>query len=377
MNPNFITFDLERMQSLWENEVEYNLTESGVHPMSMRDLVDDPALLDELLDMELVYPQTNGIPELRDAIAALYPYATRDNVIVTVGAIQANFSTMLAVMQPHDELAVMTPNYSQLWGAAQNHGFTTRTFSLDQSQNWALNVDELNAAVTPRTKLIAICNPNNPSGHILTSAEMDAVVAAADRVGAWLLADEVYAGCERTTDEFTPSFYGRYDKVLAVNSMSKAYGLPGLRLGWVVTTPEMTHEIWQRQEYQTIATTPLSNRLAAYALQPQTRTRILDRTRAWVRNGYANFDAWMVEHNDLFSYTPPDAAAIAFVHYNAAINSTELVHRLIRDKSALVVPGDAFGMDGHLRIAFGQDAAYVNEGLARLVDVLRDVVSPA
>ena len=269
----------------------------------------------------------------------------------------------------------MTPNYAQLWGAAQNHGFTTRTFSLDESSHWALNLTELDAAVTPRTKLIAVCNPNNPTGHILTAAEMDAIIAAAARVGAWLLADEVYAGCERTTDEFTPSFYGRYDKVLAVNSMSKAYGLPGLRLGWVVAPPEMTHEIWKRQEYQTIATTPLSNRLAVYALAPETRARILDRTRCYVRDGYANFAQWMAEHDDLFSYTPPDAAAIAFVRYNVDVNSTELVHRLIREKSAFVVPGDSFGIDRHLRIAFGQDATYVNEGLTRLVDLIRSTAS--
>lgn len=373
MTNNFITFDLERIQSLWENEVEHNLTESGVHPMSMRELVEDQDLLENLLNMPLNYPQTNGIPALRDTIASLYDGATRDHVLVTVGAIQANFSTLLTLLENDDELAVMTPNYMQLWGMAQNLGFPVKTFSLNQDQDWALNLDELNAAVNKNTKIIAICNPNNPTGHILTDDERRAVIQAADRVGAWILADEVYAGSEHHTDTPTPSFYGEYDKVLAINSMSKAYGLPGLRLGWVVAPPDMIEDIWKRQEYNTIATTPLSHHLAAYALSSDVRPRILERTRHYVREGFANFAAWVDQHGELFDFVPPQAAAIAFVHYHIDINSTDLVTRLIREKSTFVVPGDAFGIDRHLRIAYGQDLAYVNTALGRLIDLIQQI----
>jgi hypothetical protein len=372
MPQEFITFALERTQSLWENEVDYNLTESGVHPMTIQELVQESSEIEALLNMPLNYPQTNGIPELRAVVSGLYEGATRDHVLVTVGAIQANFSTLLTMLGADDELAVMSPNYRQLWGMAQNLGFRVKTFSLSEDDDWALDIDELGTAVNEKTKIIAICNPNNPTGHILTADERQAVIQAADRVGAWILADEVYAGSEHHSERETSSFYGEYDKVLAINSMSKAYGLPGLRLGWVVAPPDMIEEIWKRQEYNTIATTPLSNRLAAYALSPTVRPRIIERTRRYVREGFANFAAWMDRHGELFDFVPPEAAAIAFVRYQADVNSTELVDRLIREKSTFVVPGDAFGIDRHLRIAYGQDADYVNTALQRLTEVVME-----
>lgn len=127
--------------------------------------------------------------------------------------------------------------------------------------------------MTPCTRLVAVTNPNNPVGTILTEAEMDAVVAAADRVGAWLLADEVYRGTERLTDVVTPSFWGRYDRLVCVGSLSKAFGLPGLRLGWIVAPPGTVEEACRRHEYATISTGLLSMHLAEIALRPEARDR--------------------------------------------------------------------------------------------------------
>lgn len=370
MTTEFIPFDLERVMSLWEHRVEFNISESGVHPMSIQELVEDSRLIKELLATEIGYVQTNGSIELRERIAALYPGANPDNVLVTVGAAQANFSALLTVLEPSDEIVFMLPNYMQIWGVAKNFGFRVKTFSLKEELGWGIDLDELERTVSNKTKLIAICNPNNPTGHIMSKEEMDAIVNAADRSGAWLLADEVYAGAERVTDEITPTFWGRYDRVLAINSMSKAYGLPGLRIGWVVAPTETAEEIWARQDYITICTTKLSNKLAAYALSPEVRSRILQRTREYVRKGYKNLERWCLEHEDLVGLVPPQAAAIAFVRYHRDINSSELVHRLIHEQGTFVVPGDSFGLDQYLRISFGLSADYVNEGLRRIHQVL-------
>ena len=233
MRENFVPFDLERIMSIWEYQVEYNLSESGVHPMTTDELLQsDSNLFKELLQVELNYPQTNGSIELRNNIAALYPDATRENIVATTGAAQANFTSILTSLYPGDQIATLLPNYMQIWGIAKNLQLDIRTFSLREELGWGLDIDELNRAVTNKTRLIAVCNPNNPTGHIMSQEEMDAIVAAADRVGAWLLADEVYAGAEHNTDSVTPTFYGKYDKVLAIGSLSKAYGLPGLRIGW-------------------------------------------------------------------------------------------------------------------------------------------------
>ena len=369
MNSGFFPFELERFMSIWEHRVEYNLSESGVHPMKIDELVQDGQLIEELLATEMGYVQTNGSIELRERIAALYPGAKPENVLVTVGAAQANYTTILTVLEPGDEIVVMLPNYMQIWGLAKNFGLRSKSFSLKEELEWGIDLDELDRTVSNKTKLIAICNPNNPTGHIMSIDEMDAVVNAADRVGAWLLADEVYAGAERVTDEVTPTFWGRYDRVLAVNSLSKAYGLPGLRVGWVVAPTDTFEEIWARQDYITICTTMFSNKLASHALSPDVRTRILDRTRKYIRKGYGNLEQWCNEHEDLFSLVPPQAAAIAFVRYHRDINSSELVRRLINEQGTFVVPGDHFGMDRYLRISFGLADDYVNEGLRRLHQV--------
>ncbi|MBL7184674.1 MAG: aminotransferase class I/II-fold pyridoxal phosphate-dependent enzyme [Anaerolineae bacterium] len=362
----FQPFDMERMMSKWENVVEYNLSESGVHPVTVRGLVGDPTLVEELLDTELNYPQANGSVELREHIAALYPGATPDNVLVTVGCAEANFITLQTLLGPGDEMVMMLPNYMQIWGIGHNYGFRVRAFHLKEERGWAADLDELNKVVTERTKLIAVCNPNNPTGYTLTPEEMDAIVAATERVGAWLLADEVYRGAERLTDTETPSFWGRYDRVLAMNSLSKAYGLPGLRIGWVVGPADIVDEIWARHEYTTISATMLANKLAAIALSPQVRPRLIQRTRDYIRRGFPILDGWLESHEGTFSVVPPQAAAIAFARYRLNVNSTEFVEQLMREKSVLIVPGDHFGLDHHLRISFGLPPDYLRAGLGRI-----------
>jgi aspartate/methionine/tyrosine aminotransferase len=367
-------FNLEYTQSIWEQKVDINLTESGVHPIRLDALLgDDRAKLDELLATEINYPHVNGNPELRENIAALYDGAGVDNVLVTVGAAEANNIIMQTLMEPGDELLTGTPTYMQVWGLAGNTGHTVKSFRLQSENGWALDTGELEAGLSDRTKIIALVNPNNPTGKILTEAEMDAVVAAADKVGAWILADEVYRGAERQREDETPSFFGRYDKVLALGSMSKAYALPGLRIGWLVGPPDTVEDIWRRHEYTTITAGILPNILAAYALSPDVRPRLLERTRAYIRNGFPVLEAWMNSQDGLFSYTPPDASAVSFIRYHLDINSTELMEKLCREASVFVGAGDSFGMDHHLRVAFGQEKATLEEAFSRIEKVLATV----
>ena len=368
----FTPFDLEYTQSIWEQQVDINLTESGVHPMRLDELLgDDKDRLAALLSTEINYPHVNGNPDLREAIARLYDGAAVDNVLVTVGAAEANNIVIQTLLEPGDALATQAPTYKQVWGLAQNKGCEVRPFHLVPDNAWQLDIDDLNAQVTDKTRMLAVCNPNNPTGYIMTAAEMDAVVAAADRVGAWILADEVYRGAERVQEEETPSFYSRYDKVLAIGSMSKAYGLPGLRIGWVVGPPDTVQELWRRHEYTTITATMLSNILATHALSPEVRPRLLRRTRDYIRNGFPVLEEWMGQQDGLFSCTPPQASAVSFVRYHLDMNSTELMEKLCREASVFVGAGDSFGMDHHLRVAFGQEKEVLQEAFARMENTLR------
>jgi aspartate/methionine/tyrosine aminotransferase len=370
----FTPFDLELTQSIWEQKVDINLTESGVHPIRLDELLgDDKEKITEVLATEINYPHVNGNPELREGIARLYDNAAVDNVLVTVGAAEANNIIMQTLLEPGDELVTQTPTYKQVWGLAENSGNKVRPFHMLPDAAWSLDVDDLNAQVNDKTRIIAICNPNNPTGYIMTDAEMDAVVAAADRVGAWILADEVYRGAERVQEEETASFYGRYDKVLAVGSMSKAYGLPGLRIGWVVGPPDTVEDIWRRHEYTTITASMLSNILAAHALSPSVRPRLLQRTREYIRKGFPVLEAWMNRQDGMFSYTPSQASAVSFIRYHLDINSTELMERLCREAGVFVGAGDSFGMDNHLRVAFGQDKAVLEDAFSRMEKTLQSI----
>lgn len=370
----FQPFEMERMMSKWENVVDYNLSESGVHPVTVRELLDHPTRIEELLGTELNYPQTNGPVELREHIAALYPGADPDNVLVTVGCAEANFITLQALLAPGDEMVMMLPNYMQVWGIGHNLGFHVKAFHLKEEHGWAPDLSELSEVVTAETKLIAVCNPNNPTGYILSPDEMDAIVTVAERVGAWLLADEVYSGAERLTDTQTPSFWGRYDKVLAMNSLSKAYGLPGLRTGWVVGPVEVVDQIWARHEYTTISGSMLSNKLATIALSPEVRPRLIQRTRDYIRRGFPVLDGWLESHEGVFALIPPQAAAIAFARYHLEINSIEFVERLMREKSVIIVPGDHFGLDHCLRISYGLPRDYLEAGLDRIHELIVELL---
>ncbi|MFX1281799.1 MAG: aminotransferase class I/II-fold pyridoxal phosphate-dependent enzyme [Promethearchaeota archaeon] len=370
----FQPFLMERWMSKYEQKVDFNLSESGVHPMVLKDLLaDDPDHVKQLLDTDLNYPYVEGIPELRENVVNLYDGATIKNILVTTGAVEANYNATHTLLNSGDEIVIMLPNYMQIWGIAKNFNFKIKTFHLKEENSWAPDLDELNEIVSKNTKLIAVCNPNNPTGYILTENEMDAIVDIAKNSGAWILADEVYSGAERITDAETSSFYGRYDKVIAIGSMSKAYGLPGLRIGWAVAPVDMINKIWKRHEYTTISATMLSNKLAAIALSPKVRPRIIKRTRDYIRKGYPILQQWMDSHEKTFSVIPPQAAAIAFVRYHLDINSTEFAERLRKKKSVFLVPGDHFGMDKFLRISFGLPHDYLTSGLNRIHELITEL----
>ena len=361
-------FTLERWQSVWENQVELNLSESGVHPLRLDEVL-DAAGLSDLAAAPLGYPQTNGTPGLRATIAALYPGATAANILVTNGGSEANFVATWALLAPGDEAVVMAPNYMQLDGLVRTLGATVRPLALVEERGWALDHAALDELVGPRTKLIAVCNPNNPTGMVLSDTDRAALVAAADRVGAWLLADEIYRGAERDTDVETATFWGSYDHLLVTAGLSKAYGLPGLRIGWVVAPAEWADRLWAYHDYTSIAPSALSDYIATVALDPTRRPDILARTRGIIRANYPIVAHWATEAA-LFTWTPPAAGAIVTLRYGGpgldGLPSEALAERLRREQSVLVVPGVHFGVEGTLRLGFGSDPDFLQTGLSRI-----------
>ncbi len=360
---------MERIQCLYENEVEFNLSESGVLPVGIGDLVPEGERA-AFFALTLKYPHSDGCPALREAIAAFYDGARRENVLVTNGGSEANFTALWALLGAGDRLAFMVPNYLQGWGLGRAFGGRTDTFRLVESRGngaarWALDRKSLTRAVGRRTRVIMVTNPNNPTGSVLTEEEMDAVVAAARRVKAWIVSDEVYRGAE-VRGGTSPTFWGRYDRVIVTAGLSKAFGMPGLRIGWILAPEKMIARFCRHHDYTTLTPTLVSDRLATVALQPDRREALLARTRAIIRANLPRLDTWIRSHADICDYVPPQAGAIAMVKYNLPLSSTALFDRLRTRHSVLITPGSHFGIGRYIRIGYGYDIDLTLRALARV-----------
>jgi aspartate/methionine/tyrosine aminotransferase len=363
---HIMPFQMERWQSKHEHHVDINLSDSGVHPLRVSELIPDPEERARLLDRPLEYTQTNGTIPLRERIAALYPEATIDNILVTSGGIEANFLAVWNLLNPGDEVVLMTPNYQQIEGLAPAFGARVLRWEMKPDWDkrcWVADLDELRQLVSDKTRLIAICNPNNPTGATFDAAWLDELATIAG--DAWVLADEIYAGSE-FEGPTTPSMWGRHPRVIVTNSLSKAYGLPGLRLGWIATNADKTTELWKHHDYTTIAPSALSDTLATAALQPERRSWLLGRSRELLKTNLEAVCAWLDQRESSMRYIRPRAGGMMWLAYHDTTNSTELAERFRKEASVLLVPGDQYGMDGWLRIGFGGEIAHVHEGLARI-----------
>jgi aspartate/methionine/tyrosine aminotransferase len=360
----FQNFDLEQFQSQFERTVEYNLADSSVKGASVSDILAGEDA-NPLLELPLFYPEVNGTELLRERIAALYPGAAPNNVLVTVGAAQANSMICETMLQAGDEVIVVSPGYRQVWGLAKNLGCRVKETQLRPENNWRLDLGELESLAGTKTRLISIVNPNNPTGSILTREEMQRVVRLCQKTGAWLHADEVYSGTELSGDP-TPAFWGMYDKLLCVNSLSKSYGLAGLRIGWIVAAPETIEELWRRHEYVVIAAAGPSMKLAEIALRPEKRKILLERQKRLSREGHALLESWVARQEGRFSVQKAIATSIAFVRYHFDMPSVELANHIRKKASVLVAPGSQLGTENHLRITVGYEPAKINAALERI-----------
>jgi aspartate/methionine/tyrosine aminotransferase len=372
----FRPFAMERWQSTWENRVRFNLSESGVRALSANELA---KLAGEgaasLLDARLGYPQSNGTEELRATIASLYPGATASQVLVTTGSSEANFVNAWALVEPGDAVAIVVPTYMQTWGLANALGAEVRPIWLREELAWQPDPTDVTRAIAPGTKLVVVTNPNNPTGAILSIEAMDHIARRAEEVGAWLLADEVFQGAERS-GKTSASFWGRGERVVVAAGLSKAYGLPGLRIGWSVASSPHATALWHRKEYTTIAPTTLSDALATIALRSDVRPLVLDRTRGIVRENWQIVERWLRTREGELRWRAPDAGAIVWVRYREQVRSMAIAERLRAEQDVLVVPGEHFEMDGFVRLGFGMAPADLEEALERVFRVLGRAEGP-
>jgi aspartate/methionine/tyrosine aminotransferase len=366
----FQPFQMERWQSLWEHEVEYNLADSAVRCAPLELLLDEGDL-ERLAGLELFYPEVNGTALLRDRIAASYSPAPQiDEILVTVGAAEANALVCQTLLEPGDRVTVIEPGYRQVRGLAENLGCAVDIVQLQPEDGWELDVDALRGAIGPQTKLVCVVNPNNPTGTVLSTDARAALLDAVDASGAWLLADEVYRGSEHDGVE-TESFWGTHPRAISVNSLSKAYGLCGLRIGWVAARQPLLDDLWRRHEYAVISASLPSVFLAERALAK--RTDLLARQRGLVREGKELYARWLAEHPALVTAQPTTATALSFPHVELPLPSVQVAEEIRARGSVLVIPGSMMGSEGHVRLTVGFEPEFLRPALDRIAAVLEEL----
>jgi aspartate/methionine/tyrosine aminotransferase len=355
-----VPFLLERIMSEWQNKVEVDLTQSGVQAMRLAELISLEELQELHSRLELRFVQTNGPAPLRAAVTKFYPGSELENVLITNGSSEALMVTLWKLCEPGTRIVQLSPTYPLVDGLARSFGADVISVQLEPASGWKLDLDALAHAVTPDTDVVYICNPNNPTGSFLTEAEIEMIVEIAGHADAWVIADEIYRGGELAGE--TPSFWGRYDKLLVTSSLSKVYRLAGLRIGWVAGPQDQIAEIWPYHDYTTTTTGAINAELARLAFER--RDEIVARTRAIAQKRLPVLEAWVSDHPDWFTYTPTRLAGHAFVGYRFEIGSVELAEHLIDRCGVLIAPGSLFGLDKYFRIGYG--LPHLEEGLHRL-----------
>jgi aspartate/methionine/tyrosine aminotransferase len=359
-------FGVETWMNRWETRCRYNLAETCVESLTVDALLglaglDRGALLEQLLPMRLTYGAIEGTDRLRAAIAALYETAGPDDVLVAHGAIGANHLVYEALVEPGDVVVSLVPTYQQHTSIPESLGAEVRLLRLREERGWLPDLDELRS-VAAGAKVIALVNPNNPTGSLLDPAALDEIAAIARREGAWIVADEVYRGTDQEGDGTSPSLVDRYDRAVGIGSMSKAFSLAGLRLGWVVAPAEVLEGVTRHRDYSVISVGMIDDLLASIALE--SRGALLARNRAIVRENLATLDAW-VTREPRISYVKPRSGTTALLRYDMDVPSEALCLRLLEAEGVLFTPGSAMDVEGCLRIGYANNPAILREGLER------------
>jgi aspartate/methionine/tyrosine aminotransferase len=360
-------FAVEIWMNRWETRCRYNLAETCVDSVTIDEMLalagmDVGDLASELAPMRLSYGAIEGSGRLRRAIAGLYETVSPEDVLVTHGAIGANALVYQAIVERGDAVVSIVPTYQQHTAIPESLGAEVRELRLREADGWLPDLEEL-ARLAAGARLISLVNPNNPTGSLLGPQQLDGIVGIARANGAWVVADEVYRGTDQAGDGTSPSFVDRYERGIAIGSMSKAYSMAGLRLGWIAGPRAVLDAVSRHRDYSVISVGMIDDLLASIALEA--KDALLARSRAIVRENLAILDAW-VAGEPAIDYVKPRSGTIALLRYEPDVPSEELCRRLLDAEGVLVVPGAAFGQEGYVRIGYANAPAILAAGLARV-----------
>ncbi len=361
-------FGVEMWMNRYENACRFNLAETCVASLTLDELlqmagVDDPLAV--LRDRPLTYGAITGSDQLRQYIAQLFERQGPENVLVAHGTIGANALVYQALVSAGDSVATVVPTYQQHVSLPESIGATVNQVPLRAEDQYQLDMDAL-AHAAKGARLISLVNPNNPTGAVLDRAQMEQVIAIASENDAYLLADEVYRGAHQSEDT-SPSFVDLYPKAISTGSMSKAFALAGLRLGWIVGPIDVLDAAERHRDYNTISVGMVDDHLATIALG--VADQILDRSRDIVRTNHAIVSDWIASQNAV-TWVPPKGGTTGLLHYANGGPSYELAEKLLHETGVLLTPGSAIGAEGTLRLGYANHSSILKDGLGPLGEFL-------
>jgi aspartate/methionine/tyrosine aminotransferase len=339
-------FRLETHFSRWEFSARHHMTASDAETMTMAALLAlaGPEDLEAWERVSLGYTETWGAPALRETIASTYDTLSGADILTFAGAEEGLYCAMLALLAPGDHAIVTVPNYQSMETMPVTIAGNVTGVALRPENRWQLDLDDVRAALRPETKLIAVNFPNNPTGAIADREIFRDLGALCAERGIHLFSDEVYRGLEVDAEKRLPQAADLFDRGISLNVMSKAYGLPGLRIGWIASRD---HALLQRMEkmkhYLSICNARPSEVLAGIALKA--RETIFARNRALCAENIGKLDSFFAEYPHLYEWTAPDGGCVAFARYRGADGVEEHCRRLVEEKGVLLLPSSLYASD--------------------------------
>ena len=368
-------FRLETHFSKWEFKAKYHMTASDAESISMRALLEmaDPQSRDEFEQLWLGYTETFGAPDLREAIAEMYQQRDASEVLCFAGASEGIFAANSVILDQLSHAIVITPNY-------QSHETlpvaicSATGVPLNPDDNWSLDIDRVTDAIQPNTRLLTINFPHNPTGAILPLDDYHALIEICRKHGIYILHDEIFNGLGQTGTRHLPFITDVYERGLSLNVMSKSYGLPGLRIGWIACEDSSVLSGMERMKhYLSICNSAPSERLAKIAIL--NRDRLIGRNCAIIDENLPKWDDFFARHQDLFEWRRPDGSCMAFPRYLGADGVEAFCQRLVEQCGVLFLPSTIYHSDlgptptDRFRLGFGRRG--LEEGLAVLDEYIQ------
>lgn len=365
-------FAVEEWMNAWEVGAKYNIAETCVDSISMNELFeltgeDKTEFLNRLCARRLSYGDIEGLPEFRKGVCGLYKTLNIENIVPTHGASGANHHVFYSLISPGDRVVSIMPTYQQLYSIPESYGADVQILHLSKENNYLPDLEKLRRLVAPKTKMICINNPNNPTGALMSEQMLREIVEIARSADAWILCDEVYRHLSQE-DGWCSSIVDLYEKGISVSSMSKVFSLAGLRLGWIATHDmSVVKSCLSHRDYNLVSCGVFDEMLAAAALKH--RDKLLERSRKIVRENLQILDDWVGSEPHV-SYVKPKAGTTALVYYDLDISSYEFCEEMYKKTGAFVTPGDCFEVPHSMRIGYAYGKQDLIDGLKAISEYI-------